>query len=144
VVQIRIIENKMIPLDTLGHPLPPPVRPEHICRIPKQDWGRWWVSFHNNTLEKELDCNLCGLSFPESALNPLERGSVDPSIQRVFNTLGTVRVCRGCKVSCACGRTIIYTQKQQRGVCQVCCGGVKAVKKIVTKKIIKKKAPSGR
>ena len=113
-----------IPLDTLGHPLPPPVRAEHICRIPRRDWGKWWIRFHNDTLERELDCSVCGLSFPIPALMPLERAIIDPTIQkRVLNTTADkVRVCRGCKAGCVmCGRTIIAAQKQKyEGFCQVC------------------------
>lgn len=133
------MSNIQIHLDTLGHPLPPPVRPEHICRIPKKDWGKWWIRFHNDTLESELDCSVCGLSFPKSALMPLERAVIDPTIQmRVLNTTGeAARVCRGCRAGCAmCGRTIISAQKQKyEGFCQVCVGENKIKAK-------KRKAPS--
>lgn len=108
-------QNSQIPLDTLGHPLPPPVRPEHICRIPKRDWGKWWTRYYNNTLDKELDCSVCGLSFPEPTLIPLDRAILDPAIQkRALNTTGDrVRVCRGCKSVCSrCGGTIISAQRQ--------------------------------
>ena len=134
-------QNSQIPLDTLGHPLPPPVRPEHICRIPKRDWGKWWTRYYNDTLDKELDCSVCGLSFPEPTLIPLDRAILDPAIQkRALNTTGDrVRVCRGCKAVCSrCGGTIISAQKQKyEGLCQVC---VHCVRENKTKK---RKTPSG-
>ena len=128
-----------IPLDTMGHPLPPPVRPEHICKIPKKDWGKWWTRYFNNTLDRELDCSVCGLSFPENALNPLDRAFLHPTIQKTaLNATGDrVRVCRGCKTACSmCGHTIIYAQRQKfEGFCQAC------VEENRTKK---RKAPPGR
>lgn len=127
-----------IPLDTLGHPLPPPVRPEQICKIPKRDWGKWWTQYHNDKLERELDCSVCGLSFPEFTLLPLERAILHPAIQKTLNTTGDrVRVCRGCKAACSnCGRTIISTQRQKyEGFCQAC---------IEERRVKKRKAPSGR
>ena len=130
-----------IPLDTLGHPLPPPVRPEHICRIPQKDWGNWWTRFHNDTLENELDCSVCGLHFPEPSLLPLEREIIDSTIQkRVLNTTATkVRICRGCKAACGmCGRTIISEQKKKfNGICQACIEEERITQK-------KRKAPSRR
>ena len=132
--------KRHIPLDTTGHPLPPPVRPEHICRIPRKDWGQWWVRFHNDTLARELDCSVCGLHFPEKALIPLDREILDPEIQRrVLNTTASrVRVCRRCRACCAaCERTIISAQKQKfEGLCQACV----EVKQNAPKK---RKAPSG-
>lgn len=137
----RMDSKKRIPLDTLGHPMPPPVRAEHICRIPKSKWGEWWIHFHNDTLEKELDCSVCGLNFPETALIPLQRELIELEIQRrVLNTTGSkVRLCRSCKAACdRCGRSIISEQKKKRnGICQACIEEEKFTQR-------KRKAPSKR
>jgi len=112
-----------VPLDTLGHPLPPPVRAEEVCRIPKE-WRGWWMRYFNDMLEKELDCCVCGLHFPEQKLSPLERPLIDQEVQRrVLNTTGSqVRVCSRCQRRCAaCERLIVDLQKEKhRSMCMEC------------------------
>ena len=118
------MQDKRVPLDTLGHPLPPPVRAEHVCKVPKKDWGKWWTGYFNDTLERELDCSVCGLHFTPKGLTPLERGLLDSDVQRrVLNTPApTVRVCRGCRAACGvCERPIVNAQKQKHeGRCMEC------------------------
>jgi hypothetical protein len=130
-----------IPLDTLGNPLPPPVRSEHICKIPKKEWSKWWINFHNDRLEKELDCNVCGLYIPTSSLIPVERETIDSEIQRkVLNTTASnIRICRSCKAGCdLCERTTISAQKKKHsGFCQKCV----STKQTTTKK--RKTVPPG-
>ena len=96
------MQDKRVPLDTLGHPLPRPVSAEQVCKIPKKDWGNWWTSYFNNMLERELDCSVCGLHFTLKRLTPLERELLDQDVQRrVLNTPAqNVRVCRGCRAAC--------------------------------------------
>ncbi len=62
------MQDKLVPLDTLGHPLPPPARAEQVCKVPKKDWGKWWTGYFNDTLERELDCSVCGLHFTPKGL----------------------------------------------------------------------------
>jgi hypothetical protein len=131
---------KKIPLDTMGHPLPPPVRAEQICRIPRRDWGKWWTQYFDDTLESELDCSVCGLSSPISTLIPLDRATVEIGIQRrVLNTsCNNVRLCKSCKAVCnVCGRTTLSEHKKKyNGVCQTCIED-----KEITQR--KRKSPSG-
>jgi hypothetical protein len=133
--------TRQIPLDTLGNPMPPPVRPEHNCKIHRKEWRRWWTRYYNDELEQELDCNVCGLHFPENALIRLERVGTDPEVQRkVLNTAADqVRICRGCKAECGmCGRVTLPAQKKKHSdLCQVCID----VQKSTTKK--RKTSPSG-
>lgn len=133
--------KKRVPLDTLGHPLPPPVRAEEVCRIPRKLWEKWWIDFYNDKFVKELDCSVCGLSFPEPTLIPLKRAVIDREIQRkVLNTPGSnVRLCQSCKAACGvCGCAIVTEQKKRHnGVCQACIEEEKLLRK-------KRKIPSGR
>jgi hypothetical protein len=132
------MQDKRVPLDTLGHPLPPPVRAEHVCKIHREDWGKWWTNYFNDTLERELDCCVCGLHFTLRCLIPLDRALLDPDVQRrVLNTTAPgVRVCRGCRAACwMCDRLIVNAQKQKHGgMCMECLGRRSAKKR---------KAPSG-
>ena len=113
-----------VPLDTLGHPLPPPARAEEVCRIPKKEWRGWWIRYLNDTLEKELDCSVCGLHYPVQKLSPLERPLLDPEVQRrVLNTTTPqVRICRRCQRRCAaCERLIVDLQKERhKDMCMEC------------------------
>ncbi len=115
-----------IPLDTLGHPLPPPVPSNTICRIPRSKWRKWWIQYYTNTLPEDRDCCSCGVTFEMNELTALNaKLLVDGGVQRQYlNNMGLANIflCKGCRKKCEkCTRFIPDAQKKQfLGLCQEC------------------------
>jgi hypothetical protein len=123
-----------IPLDTLGHPLPPPVPSNTVCKIPRRDWGKWWLKYFNNTLPEEQGCCVCGYSFESWQLTTLDTELVDLKVQRQYlNGMMSKNLflCPSCRRKCSrCERPVPEAQKKLfRDLCQKCHGGEAAAKK---------------
>ena len=156
VVEVRLTRHKKqsmsIPLDTLGHPLPPPVPSMTICKIPRKKWGQWWLQHASNTLPIEKECCVCGFSFEMWQLTALDTALVHANVQRQYlNGMMTKNLfaCWACKRKCdRCSRPVPEAQKKLfSGLCQECCGEEKTPKtqKSKTQKTpAKRKAPPGR
>ncbi len=118
-------EIPQIPLDTLGHPLPPPVPSNTICKIPSKDWGKWWVKYYTNSLPEELACCVCGFSFETWQVTALDTELVDATVQRQYlNGMMTksLFLCPSCRRKCeSCSNAIPEAQKKLfTGLCQKC------------------------
>ncbi len=125
-----------IPLDTLGHPLPPPVPSNTICRIPKRKWGDWWVRYYTHTLPEEKGCCVCGFSFEKWQLTALNTDLVDANIQKQYLNgmmCKDLFMCPICRRKCdRCSAPIPEAQKKLfQGHCSKChaASGVKKPKK---------------
>ena len=59
-----------IPVDTLGHPLPPPVPSGMVDRSPRSSWAHYWRSSPDGTL----------LSLPKTPWAPTQDSSFDPRV----------------------------------------------------------------
>lgn len=124
-----------IPLDTLGHPLPPPVPSDTICRIPKSRWAGWWHRFYNNKLPEDRDCCVCGFTFEMKLLTPLNaKLLVDPGIQRQYLNsmmLPKIFLCAGCRKKCeSCSQYIPNAQRTHfENLCQECYTSTNTSKK---------------
>ena len=114
-----------IPLDTLGHPLPPPVPSNTICKIPSSEWGKWWVKYYTNTLPEDRSCCVCGFSFETWQATALSTELVDDKVQRQYLNgmmTDTLFLCSGCRKKCdSCDTFIPEAQKRLfEGFCKKC------------------------
>jgi hypothetical protein len=104
-----------VPLDTLGHPLPPPVTSNATCKIPSREWGKWWEKYYTNTLPEEKDCCVCGYWFETKLLTALDTELVEHTVQRQYlNGMMTKNIflCPGCRKKCfSCSQFIPEAQK---------------------------------
>ena len=128
--------SEQVPLDTLGHPLPPPVPSNTICKIPKREWRQWWVKYHTNTLPEERGCCVCGYSFEARQLTALDTDLVHSNVQRQYlNGMMTkdLFLCNSCRRKCdRCSAIVPEAQKKLfKGLCQKCnvASGAKKPKK---------------
>jgi hypothetical protein len=114
-----------VPLDTLGHPLPPPVPSYTTCKIPRRGWAKWWHDFYNDRLPEDKDCCVCGFWFTLDMLTALNTELVEPRIQRQYLNsmmLKNIFMCKDCRKKCnGCNRYIPNAQKTRfNNLCHEC------------------------
>lgn len=112
-----------VPVDTLGHPLPPPcLAGDRITCPPPIKWQEWWQMYLSNSLPKEYPCCVCGGWFGYCHVTECQRAHLHRKAKEVINTtLNEIYVCRQCKTTCPeCKATITRFQRERFNGCDRC------------------------
>lgn len=113
------VTSRMVPTDSTGHALPPPVPAEELCLLPPSQWARYWTQWRKH---QKVPCCLCGRWVDLRGSYAGSRALLGPKAQRLLNTrLEDLFYCSACRRKCRkCNKYICDEQIRQRGFCELC------------------------